>query len=44
MIDSLDRTLFGLCRLRVPSTYFTGLPHIIDVLDGAAIIRELHVF
>ncbi len=44
MIDPLDRTLFGICRLRVPSQVFTGESHYIGELDGAALIRELHVF
>ena len=44
MIDPVDRTLFGVCRLRVPSQVFTGDPHYIPELDGAALIRELHVF
>ncbi len=44
MIDPLDRTLFGVCRLRVPSQIFTLDLHFIPELDGAAIIRELHVF
>ncbi len=44
MIDPSDRTLFGLLRLRIPSQIFTGEKHFLDVLDGAAIIREVHVF
>lgn len=44
MIDPVDRTLFGICRLRIPSQIFTGEKHFISVLEGAAIIRELHVF
>lgn len=31
-------------RLRIPSQYFTGEKHFIEELEGAAIIRELHVF
>jgi elongator complex protein 3 len=44
MIDPIDRTLFGVCRLRIPSQIFSQDPHYIPSLDGAAIIRELHVF
>jgi elongator complex protein 3 len=44
MIDPVDRTLFGVCRLRVPSQIFTLDPHFIPELDSAALIRELHVF
>jgi elongator complex protein 3 len=44
MIDPVDRTLFGVCRLRIPSQIFTGESHFIPELDGAALIRELHVF
>jgi elongator complex protein 3 len=44
MIDPVDRTLFGICRLRIPSQIFTGEKHFIPVLDSAALIRELHVF
>ncbi len=44
MIDPVDRTLFGVCRLRVPSQVFTGEAHYIPELDGTALVRELHVF
>jgi elongator complex protein 3 len=44
MIDPTDRTLFGVCRLRIPSQIFSQESHYIPSLDGAAIIRELHVF
>lgn len=44
MIDPIDRTLFGICRLRVPSQIFTKESHYIRILDNAALIRELHVF
>jgi elongator complex protein 3 len=43
-IDPIDRTIFGLLRLRVPSQYFTGEPHFLPVLEWAAIVREVHVF
>jgi elongator complex protein 3 len=43
-IDPIDRTIFGLARLRIPSQHFSGEKHFIDVLDSAAIIREVHVF
>lgn len=44
MIDPVDRTLFGVCRLRIPSQVFTGESHFISELNGAALVRELHVF
>ncbi|MBX9809220.1 tRNA uridine(34) 5-carboxymethylaminomethyl modification radical SAM/GNAT enzyme Elp3 [Candidatus Gracilibacteria bacterium] len=44
MIDPADRTLFGICRLRVPSQIFSGETHFIPVLEKAALIREIHVF
>jgi elongator complex protein 3 len=44
MIDPTDRTIFALLRLRIPSQYFSGEKHFIDVLNSAAIVRELHVF
>lgn len=44
VIDPVDRTIFGLLRLRVPSQYFTGERHFIETLEGAAIIREIHMF
>ncbi|GAB0175348.1 MAG: tRNA uridine(34) 5-carboxymethylaminomethyl modification radical SAM/GNAT enzyme Elp3 [Candidatus Altimarinota bacterium] len=43
-IDPNDRTIFGLLRLRIPSQYFTREKHFVEVLEGAAIVRELHVF
>lgn len=43
-IDPNDRTLFWLLRLRIPSQIFSGEKHFLDALDGAAIIREVHVF
>lgn len=30
--------------MRIPSQYFTREAHFISVLDGAAIVREVHVF
>jgi elongator complex protein 3 len=44
MIDPTDRTIFALLRLRVPSQYFSGEDHYIEVLNQAAIVREVHVF
>lgn len=44
MIDPVDRTIFWLLRLRIPSQVFTGEKHFIETLDTAAIIREVHVF
>jgi len=43
-IDPVDRTLFWLMRLRIPSQVFTGESHFISTLDYTAIIREIHVF
>lgn len=43
-IDPNDRTIFWLLRLRIPSQYFTREKHFVEVLEGAAIVRELHVF
>ena len=43
-IDPIDRTLFGMLRLRIPSQYFIQERHFISLLDDAAIIREVHVF
>jgi elongator complex protein 3 len=43
-VDPVDRTLFGLLRLRIPSQHFTGETPILPELDGCAIIREIHVF
>ncbi len=44
MIDPIDRTIFWLLRLRIPSQIFTGEKHFIEELESAAIIREVHVF
>ena len=33
MIDPMDRTLFGVCRLRIPSQIFTKEAHYITELD-----------
>ena len=44
MVDPVDRTIFALLRLRVPSQYFSTEKHYIDILNCAAIVRELHVF
>lgn len=44
VIDPIDRTIFGLLRLRVPSQYFTREKHFIETLEGTAIIREIHIF
>ena len=43
-IDPVDRTLFGLLRLRIPSQIFTGEAHFIEDLQNSAVIREVHVF
>jgi elongator complex protein 3 len=43
-IDPVDRTVFALLRLRIPSQVFSGQPHFIETLNSAAIIREIHVF
>ncbi len=43
-IDPIDRTIFSLLRLRVPSNIFENTEHPISVLNNAAIIREIHTF
>ncbi len=43
-VDPSDRTVFGLLRLRIPSQYFSWEQHFLEVLDHAALIREVHVF
>ena len=43
-IDPVDRTIFSLLRLRVPSNIFEKIEHPIVVLNNAAIIREIHTF
>lgn len=42
--DPQDATLFSLLRLRIPSQYFSGDAHFLPVLDGAAIVREMHTY
>ncbi len=42
--DVKEDVLFGFCRLRIPSQFFSGKKHFIKELDGAALIRELHVY
>lgn len=37
-------TLYSLLRLRIPSQFFTGEAHFLPVLEGAALIREIHTF
>jgi hypothetical protein len=37
-------TLYSLLRLRIPSQYFTHEKHFLPVLEGAALIREIHTF
>lgn len=44
MIDPSDRTIFGLLRLRIPSQYFSGERHFLEVLEHSALVREIHVF
>ncbi len=44
-LESEDREkLFAFLRLRIPSNYFEGKKHFLEVLDKAAIIRELHTY
>ncbi len=43
-IDSEDRTVFSLLRLRVPSNIFEKTEHPIPTLRNSAIIREIHTF
>lgn len=42
--DTTADLLFGFCRLRIPSQFFSGRKHFIPELEGAALIRELHVY
>ena len=43
--ENKNRTkLFSLLRLRIPSQYFTKEKHFLSVLEGAAIIREIHTY
>ncbi len=44
MIDPVDRTIFWLARLRIPSQVFSGEQHFIPDLQDTSIIREIHVF
>lgn len=43
-LDPVDRTIFSLLRLRVPSHIFEKTEHPIAALRNAAIIREIHTF
>ncbi|MDD5376673.1 MAG: radical SAM protein [Candidatus Gracilibacteria bacterium] len=43
-IDPVDRTVFSLLRLRIPSNILNGTEHPIKALENAAIIREIHTF
>ena len=43
--ENKNRTkLFSLLRLRIPSQYFTREKHFFSVIEGAAIIREIHTY
>lgn len=42
--DVQQDVLFGFCRLRIPSQFFENKKHFIKELQGAALIRELHVY
>lgn len=37
-------TLYSLLRLRIPSQYFNHEKHFLPVLEGTALIREIHTF
>ncbi len=39
-----DATLYALLRLRIPSQYFSKEKHFLEVLENAAIIREIHTY
>ncbi len=43
-VNDDSATLYSLLRLRIPSQYFTGESHFLPVLEGAALIREIHTF
>ena len=38
------KKLFSLLRLRIPSFYFERKKHFLSVLEGAALIREIHTY
>jgi elongator complex protein 3 len=42
--DTKKDVLFGFCRLRIPSQMYTKEKHYIKELEGASIVRELHVY
>jgi len=43
--ETKDRKkLFAFLRLRIPSFYFTSKKHFLKILDGSAIVRELHTY
>jgi len=42
--DKVQDTLFSFLRLRIPSQYFERKRHWIRVLDGAALVREVHTY
>ena len=42
--DLKNNRLIGYLRLRIPSQHFTGKKHWMGDLEGASVIRELHVF
>ncbi len=39
-----NATLYSLLRLRIPSQYYSKEKHFLPVLEGAAIIREIHTY
>jgi elongator complex protein 3 len=43
-VDPVDRTLFSLLRLRIPSSAFDGSSAVLPDLKDSAIIREIHTF
>lgn len=43
--ENKDRTkLYSMLRLRIPSYYFSGEKHFINILNKSAIIREIHTY
>lgn len=43
-VDTSDRTLFSVLRLRIPSCAFSGNEPVFECLKSAALIREIHTY
>ncbi len=42
--DKNREKLYSFLRLRIPSYYFYGKKHFLEVLNGSSIVRELHTY